>query len=408
MDVPLPYCIIDARKPSELKTYTISHYKRVDVIKDFHNSIIEGNLERACLWTAELHSSGKADLIWKELLEEVPGYINKKNPHISTWIWHKFHIYEYLLTTFTPKYRYEHRNNQEIRNLLVDVVAVITTSDKFHISEIIPKIGKAHLQIENYKRKMISSHLRLIENIVNTYDPSEIQIGINEIVTLLGSTNFKLENVLYWYMWLNLMEKSKKKWEVFICFPHQDEKENPSDVDDKLHGDWVWAFWRGIRQESHQRATMVQDAIAALYQMYQWKFTKTAKKRKRHIIFAACSLLCDDVKWNTKIIQNVALRIQACSNSNILYKMIDEKIDANRQVSRTEYYTFIQPLVEKNNTKKSAKNAKVELQNEHKQIKRNIKTGYLTGLITHYKPTQTVIENMRDNPEIKIVKIGHK
>ena len=67
MDVPLPYCLIDARKPSELKGYTISHYKRVDVVKDFHNSIMEGNLERACLWVAELHSSGKTDLIWKEL-----------------------------------------------------------------------------------------------------------------------------------------------------------------------------------------------------------------------------------------------------------------------------------------------------------------------------------------------------
>ena len=88
--------------------------------------------------------------------------------------------------------------------------------------------------------------------------------------------------------------------------------------------------------------------------------------------------------------------------------MIDEKIDANRQVSRTEYYTFIQPLVEKNNTKKSTQNAIVELQNEHKQIKRNKKTGYLTGLITHYKPIQTIIENIQDDPEIKIVKIGHK
>lgn len=382
MDVPSRYCVIDDRKPSEMKGVTISNYKRTEVAKAFHNSIMDGNLERACLWTAELHCSGKVDLIWKELLDNSPGYLNKANPHIAGWLWYKFDVYNFLLRNLTPKYRYEHRNNQEIRNLLIDLVSVVTISNKNDLSKIVPKVGKKELVVMNYRKKIQSSHMRFIENIVNRHDPSEIQIGINEVVNQFGLIGFKIEDVMYWYLWLDLLQKSKKEWEPFICFPHDDPAKNP-DVDPRLHGDWVWAFWRAILDESEQRDTATQDAINALYQIYQWKFTKTAKNRKKDVIFAACALLCDDVKWNTKMIQNVKLRIQACSNSNILYKLIDEKLDPYRSVSRSEYYSYVQPLVAKVPKKRNKNKTKVkeEIKKENKQSFNTIKSDFFSDFL---------------------------
>jgi len=417
MDVPLPFCIVDDRKPSELKTMTISRYKRTEVIKALHKAMLEGNLERACLWTAELHASGKADFIWKELLEAVPGYVNKANPHLMSWIWYKFHIYEHLLTKFTPKYRHEHRNNQEIRNLLVDVVAVVTISAKNDLSKGMPKVPKTELQVKNYKKRMVATSLRHIVKILNQHDPSEIRIAINEVVNQFGLVDFKLEEIIYWYLWLEQMQKSKKEWEPFICFPHQEPEENPLEIDRGLVGDWVWAFWRAIRNESRQRSPMVQDQIEALYEIYQWKYTKTAKKRKQNVLFAACALLCDDTKWDTKMIQNVKLRIQACSNSNILYRLIDEKLDPTRQVSRTEFYAFIHPLVSKKTAKKgktTKKKAKEEIKKEKSQIIKEKKVRYFTDLMPTVlaAPSDPVIIEKdydleaSDEPEYKIVKVG--
>lgn len=58
MDTPIEFSINDPRLKKDFKGITISGYKRTDVVNVFYNSLFNTELENACRWAVELHSTG--------------------------------------------------------------------------------------------------------------------------------------------------------------------------------------------------------------------------------------------------------------------------------------------------------------------------------------------------------------
>jgi hypothetical protein len=392
MDVPFEYCFLDARKPSELKTLTVNRHKRTDASKNFKQALRDGNMKEAVIWCCELHCSGKADIVWKEFLEGVPEYVNKGNPHLMSWIWHRYADWAKIEGEFAKSFKYETRNSQQARNLLIDLVAIVCSSNKNPIK--VPKIGKTDTDISVYRDLIKAKNILAIkdEHVVNQQDPSEIKIAINEVLNGFGYVNFSLKDIIYWYVWLEAMEKLKGEEEVFFCVPRENfPPASRTDINTEARIDWVWAFWRAIFKEvSNRENPLMVSEIRSLFEIYMWKYSKGARKRKRWLIFSACALLQDDTNWKTKLIKNVKMRTRICAKVNMFYKYIDEKFDPYREISRRDYYKYIKPQTVKPVSKSRSRIAKIkeEIKKEKKNKKEQMKDKALFYALNSLAPIQ--------------------
>ena len=148
------FTIIDDRVAKNFTTMTFSGYKKNEVMKQFECAILNDDLETSCNWLIELHISGRMDDIWKVIFAVASKNINILNPHISSWIYLKYRKYEMILKAFNKGYEYECRNSQEIRNMFVDIIAILVYSDKSEKLLKQVKITDKDFVWNNYRKKM--------------------------------------------------------------------------------------------------------------------------------------------------------------------------------------------------------------------------------------------------------------
>ena len=55
-DVPFPYCVHDYRMKKDLKSSTLTGYKKNEVVKAMSKAIINSKIEEASRWSVELQS----------------------------------------------------------------------------------------------------------------------------------------------------------------------------------------------------------------------------------------------------------------------------------------------------------------------------------------------------------------
>ncbi len=273
MNVPTEFSIIDNRNMKDLSTITFSGYKKGDVIKQLEDSISRGNLEEACNWFIELHVSGKMNNIWEVIFYEMAKNINVKNPNLMSWAWLKYLKYCIIMKKFNKNYEHESRNNQEARNLFADIITILICSDKSTVFDKLPKVTNKDFLHNNFSKKIKfqsqSSYVEIF-NKENDID-KEFIIGLNEIINQIQTG--KTEDLIYWCIWIDKLERFKKKNNAtFIC-PEIEIK----DVNKKYHSDWVWSIWYVILLNS-KHCNNLNKEINALYNIYKWKYSTTTGK----------------------------------------------------------------------------------------------------------------------------------
>ena len=129
-DIPFTYCINDYRINKDLKSGTLTGYKRNEVLKAMSNAIINSKIEDACRWSVELHISGYVDYIFDELFTTYINYININNPYYLFYFIRRKKYYYELISEVPKKIIIFTRNNQEIRNLICELVSILVYSKK--------------------------------------------------------------------------------------------------------------------------------------------------------------------------------------------------------------------------------------------------------------------------------------
>ena len=284
MNVPKEFYIIDERNTKDFSIGTFSGYKKTDVIKQFENSIINKNIEEACNWLVELHISGKVDNIWDIIFNISSKNININNPKLISWVYAKYIKYENLMNKFDKKYLYECRNNQEIRNLFVDIITILTFSDKTNIFDKLPKIKDSDLNYNYYSIKIKNNTNYFSEIFTENNIDNEFIVIINEIIHLIKIG--KINNIIYWCLWLDKLHKFKKKNKIdFIC-----PKIENNDINLKYHSDWIWTIWHIILLKSEYINSELKIEIESLYKIYKNKYTTASISKKQYILFGRSEL----------------------------------------------------------------------------------------------------------------------
>lgn len=311
--------IIEQEQP-DYKKQTFSGYKKTQVMTKLKQCILKQEIDRACIWGAELDISGHTYQLWEDLIIYALTEINIINPRLPLYLLKKFQEFLRIYKNFED-FSIHIRNNQESRNKLCDLIVTIALSPKKKFPKY-SKITIGDLTNDSMRRKMIANHLQLVDQFTSVHDPLKVRIAVNEIIAYLKLPHkgtSVVENCFYWIDFIQFYEKTlSKKKQKLLC-----RKRNHIKETNKFDNDYVWLLWEVILYygKINKNKTM-HTIILSLYKLYLLNFTK-GKRNKRLVMIKFAILLILDcvpkVNYNTPIFYKNDLRFKANLNINQVY-----------------------------------------------------------------------------------------
>ena len=127
--------INDIREPGQFKGESFSKYKKTEVRNQLIKNIINGKIEPACYWSAELICAGHYMELWETILHYVGKHIHLGNPKIVPYLEMRFEVFRNIIRQGHHLNELQLRNNPTIRKLfaetLVQDVSFVPRSSHF-------------------------------------------------------------------------------------------------------------------------------------------------------------------------------------------------------------------------------------------------------------------------------------
>lgn len=347
MEIPDAYSINDYRNVDVFKTETYSKYKKTDVITALQKALITGNFEESCHWSMELLISGQVSEVWLKLINVLAKNINISNPYLPAFFYSRYNRFIHINRVYSEdNTNLEIRNNQMVRNLLAEVITLISLSDKKAINTQ-HKITSNDFHIDFFKSQLVFSDNNIVDDMIKDDDPPEIRLVANELAFALQTLNYN--KCSYWVNWLFEWEKANSKHSnKFQCAIREKKYIKP-----QFCSDFVWIIWDILFNEVNARpdSKLLYSQIEALYEMYCFEFSPTNKRKKMNLIFAACAFLTAKVEWNIPVTKHYPVVVQAAANINLIFISFKklEKTNASTAsfpVHIKTYNNYIIPLEE--------------------------------------------------------------
>lgn len=313
MNVPNDTLIITRKKNGKS---TITGYKKTEIKKQFQKCLDQKNIELAIRWGIELHCSGNLKEVFNILILFAASNIKS---HLIFYMIDKY-LSKIEIIEEQLKKKIETRNNQEARNLLVDIIFIVCTAERSNVPFI--KI----FDTNNYT--VIAKDLEYIRPLRYPNDNKECVLAINEIITYLIKfkvhREYKFHGLLFWYYWLEKIEQQYKKQRLQF---ENNPRENSKDI---LPKNFRWFLWEVILNQAERESNNIYVIIKAMYNCYIYKQTKTTVFKRKDIIIKALFLLFN--KQIKPVIRSFSKRLQVCCSSNVFYKEIADYLYANEEV----------------------------------------------------------------------------
>ena len=316
--------IRDKRSTQYFKKTTFCGYKKSKVIDALKKNILLGNIEKANLWTTELHISGYTRQLFDIILDIYLKEINTINIQLLPIIY-----YDYIkIQNNKTKDLLYLRNNQYSRNHIHNIIAYLTFSPKNKLHKL-PKIKPEDFNIQVMKKHMIASDRNSINKYVSVYDPKEIIIPILEIYTNMKQINNakSLDNCLYWLAWLCTYEKKFHKGYLKCSFRINNR------ITEKEANDFIWIIWTMcfdiVEQNITSKTKIKRKYIKCLFNLYTKNYKYTQKTKKISLIIMVLTMIIDPhphINYSNHIIndkKNIS-RLKILSNINYQYTDIQK------------------------------------------------------------------------------------
>lgn len=359
-DVNIQYIIPDLKTSKEMKKKTISNYRKNEVIKEFHNSIINSNVEESCKWFVEMHTSEYVNEIWNELI-----FIYSKNININNFVLLELLVlknkyYQNYIKYIDPKFKIHLRNNQEIRNLFTNLVLRSTLSIKNDLfdNRTIPTIKDHDYTREGIVKNIKNDNLNLIIDIIEDEDSKELKIAINEIAYHMVSTK-SLNNCIFWYLWLYKLAIKKKRDDIELTTKDR----NIKNINKKYNSDWIWIIWKLIFKITNNINNYdLSKNIKYLYDLYKIDYKSSSKLKKQYLLYLSFYSITSMPNFKSNKITKENLLIQASLNINYIYYMLyynlkkDPEIEVDKKTYLNNIIQEMSEIEEKNKKKKISKN----------------------------------------------------
>jgi hypothetical protein len=320
--------ISDKRTIKEFKGITFSKYKKSEVKKELLKCLMNGKLEQSCYWSCEFICAGHFLDLWEIILLFVSENIHLGNPKLPIYLDSRYEIFKNILLNGYLDNEIKMRNNDKIRHLFAEIMAILCLSKKKHkITKI--KFHKEDFNLTNLTCKLQAPNLSYANTIFTKEDPNEFFIAINELGYHLSKDSYNNTMACYWVEWILEYEAILKKGKNVIKVGRREYVP----VDSKLQKDIIWLIWDILLYEAQNKASGHVKIIKALLSLFCIKWSVGFKKRRRLILYFAISVITDIFNTNISLFTNKDKIKYVKEKINIIYRQIKK----NEEKPATDY-----------------------------------------------------------------------
>lgn len=319
--VPNTSYLEDIRILQEFKKYTFGKHIKTEVIKNFEQSCLKGEIEKACYWSYQLLASGYINQIWDKCYSIIYKNINIQNPNAPEWILEKEKLFRKMVSKkeFSKDAILFTRNIQQIRNILTEIVVFICLSNKCKIDTLTYKFTNKEFDLQIFNQKTINKHKIAINNIIGPNDSKEVILASNELYYSIIENN--MQNSLYWITWIYQWEKLNiKKFKLF-----QVQARGIEGISSENQRDVSWLIWSVIHYIVKQKSINMlnlEKQLNSLWLLYIFNWKTSQKSKKQLIIIWYILLLTSKIDFSIPIINDIKLYIKVISNINLMFEKI--------------------------------------------------------------------------------------
>lgn len=315
--------INDIRGIKDFRTFTFSCYKKTDVRKTLIEVMNNGDIERACYWSAEFICAGQYLDLWEIIILFVGKHIHLGNPKLPVYIDRRFQTFVEIVRNGYSDNELMMRNNQKIRALFAEIIGILCLSKKKPKLEK-NKIAKREFNITEMNHKFRAPSPDFASRFIRPKDSHELIIPLNELAYNISDTVCNLPEAMYWVDWMHeCMKIIRKKREMLKC----ERREFAVNVDPKLQFDAVWLIWEVILDQSANRSELVNRIITSIFNIYCVKFTEGVRNKRVYLIYFAISLLTENVDFKIDVVGNMDIIRKIVGNINVVYKQVKQNED---------------------------------------------------------------------------------
>ena len=322
--------INDIREPKELRVQRFSLYKKSDVKKQLTLSIIQGNIEQSFYWSAELVCSGAFMDLWETIILIISKNIHLGNPLLPTYVELQFNQFKNIVTNGYIGNELAMRNNERIRKLFAQIIAVLCYSPKRHSFDTV-KINKPNdYDLTKLTSKLVAPNTSYGNQVFRPEDPKELFMAINELAFSLSNSRSNIIDACFWVEWiLEYESECKTNKKNLTC-----ERREEIKVNEKFQKDVIWLVWDTIVITANiQKNTITTKVVNSLLNLFSLHYGAGCKKKRRYLIYFAISIVVDNYNPHTSIIHNKELIQEMLLKVDIIYKQIKK----NEKTPKTDY-----------------------------------------------------------------------
>lgn len=322
-----PTDIDDIRVISDFKGATFSGFKKTEVRNQMLRAMIQGRIEQACYWSAELICAGQYLDAWENIFHFMSKHVHLGNPKMAIYVAARFKVFRNIMSDGISSRELDMRNNPELRKLFAEVICNLTLSHRKPSFEATKIQRQEEFDMTQMSDRLKAPSTEYACGAFRPKDPKELFVAVNEFAYQLAAKNMSM--CCYWIEWMIEFDAvCRNRKQVVRCDgrDYVDER--------KYKGDIIWLLWDAIMESCEARAEpFVKRVMDSLIEIFCVRYTTACAKKRRYIMYMAVELLTENVATGTEIVADRAVLVNVVEKIDSVYRQIKK----NEERGGTDY-----------------------------------------------------------------------
>lgn len=307
------------------KNISFSGFQKSRVKKELIDCIYNNKIENSCYWSVELICAGHYSELWDIIIFYMSKYIHISNPKLPIYLKMRFDIFIDIINNGFKNNILELRNNKKIRDLFCECICVLCYSKKTHSYEGIKINSEEEFNLTNIESRLVAPSIEYGNRFFKDDDPKQLLVPINELAYSIVKKNTITS--CYWIEWILEYEILCKKKKIKLNANRRKIGTNDSEKD------IIWIIWEVLLDFSLQCSKITNKIINSLLELFKVKYSISVKKKRKHVIYFAISLLTQNINYDIPISEKKDVIENIMKKINSIYLQVKK----NEKSPKTDY-----------------------------------------------------------------------